>query len=326
MLTRTFAMISVVLAALVATPTAAQAQAWPARPVRVVSPYSSGSGPDIFLRVVAEKLSRQWGQQVVVDARAGANGFIAIEAVKKAAPDGYEMLLAGNAHATINPNLFAKVPYDIEADFAPVAMLYRTPFYIAVAANGPYRTVGDIIAAARAEPGKLSYGTPYVGSPAHLGSVNLELLTGTRMIHVPFKDTVQIYASVGNGDVSWAFGTIGSTNPLVKTGKAKLIAVAAKSRSPGMPDVPTVAEAGGPAGLEVDAWVAILAPRRTPAEIVRKVNAEVVRLLGDADVRERLTVLGFDAYPATPEQLSEIIRTDLRRNADLVKRTGAKSE
>ena len=307
-------------------PSAASAQAWPAKPVKVVSPYSSGSGPDVFLRVVGDKLSRQWGQQVLVDARAGANGFIAIESVKKAAPDGYEMLLVGNAHATINPNLFAKIPYDIEADFTPVAMLYRTPFYITVAANGPYRNVADIIAAAKAEPGKLTYGTPYVGSPAHLGSVNLELLTGTRMIHVPFKDTVQIYASVGNGDVSWAFGTIGSTLSIVKTGKARLIAVAAKTRSPGMPDVPTIGEAGGPAGLEVDAWVAILAPKRTPADIVRRVNAEVSKLLGDADIRDRLNVLGFEAYPTTPEQVSEIIRTDLRKNADLVRRTGAKAD
>jgi len=314
------------LSVLVFGSSAAAAQSWPAKPVKVVSPYSSGSGPDVFLRVVGDKLSRQWGQQVLVDARAGANGFIAIETVKKAAPDGYEMLLVGNAHATINPNLFAKVPYDIEADFTPVAMLYRTPFYVAVAANGPYRMVADIIAAAKAEPGKLTYGTPYVGSPAHLGSVNLELLTGTRMIHVPFKDTVQIYASVGNGDVNWAFGTIGSTLPIVKTGKARLIAVAAKTRSPGMPDVPTIGEAGGPAGLEVDAWVAILAPKRTPADIVRRVNADVLKLLGDADVRDRLNVLGFDAYPATPEQVSEIIRTDLRKNADLVKRTGAKAD
>ena len=318
--------LTMAFAAIALGPSAAFAQAWPAKPVRVVSPYSSGSGPDVFLRVVGDKLSRQWGQQVLVDARAGANGFIAIEAVKKAAPDGYEMLLVGNAHATINPNLFAKVPYDIEADFTPVAMLYRTPFYITVAANGPYRNVADIIAAAKAEPGKLTYGTPYVGSPAHLGSVNLELLTGTRMIHVPFKDTVQIYASVGNGDVNWAFGTIGSTMPIVKTGKARLIAVAAKTRSAGMPDVPTIGEAGGPAGLEVDAWVAILAPKRTPAEIVRRVNADVLKLLGDADVRDRLNVLGFDAYPATPEQVSEIIRTDLRKNADLVKRTGAKAD
>jgi tripartite-type tricarboxylate transporter receptor subunit TctC len=313
-------------AAFAQTPATAPAQAFPSRTVRINVPFSAGSGPDVFVRVLAERLSKLWGRQVLVDARPGGNGFIAIEAVKKAPPDGHELLIVANSHMAINPNLMKKLPYDPEKDFVPVALLFRNSFFITVASDSPYQSVPALIAAAKANPGKLSYGTPYVGSPPHLGSALFEYLTGTKMIHVPFKDTTQIFISVANGDVSWAFGSVGSTAPIVKTGKLKLIAIGAKSRLPTHPDIPTIEEAGGPPGVLVDAWTGLIAPRGTPEAVVRRINGDIVRQLGEADILERLRILGFEAAPVTPEAFGEIIRSDIKRMGEIIRRVGVTAD
>jgi tripartite-type tricarboxylate transporter receptor subunit TctC len=304
----------------------AGAQEFPSKVIKLTSPYSAGSGPDVIARAVAEKMSKTWGQQVIVDARPGANGFIAMEAVKRAPADGHDLAIVGNAHMTINPALFRKLPYDAKADFAPVAMLYSTPFFIAVSANGPYRTMADLIADAKANPGKISYGSPYIGSPSHLGSALLESSTDTKMIHVPFKDALQIFTSIANGDVGWALGTLGTAGALVRAGKIKLIAVAARKRLPSHPDIPTVDEAAGLKGFDVDAWVAVMAPRRTPPAVVQRINAEVNKILDQPDVKDRLTALGFVPAPDTPEGLAQTIDRDLKKYGELVKRTGASAE
>ena len=295
---------------------------FPSKTVRINVPFSAGSGPDVFLRILAEKLSRTWGQQVIVEARPGGNGFIAFDVVKRAPPDGYELLVAANSHLAINPNLFKKLPYDPEKDFVPVALLFRNTFFIAVASDGPYQTVPALIAAARTSPGKLSYGTPYVGSPPHLGSALFEFRTGTKMIHVPFKDTTQIFISVANGDVSWAFGSVGSTAPIVKMGRLKLLAIGAKSRLATHPDVPTIEEAGGPSGLLVDAWTGLIALRGTPEEVVRRINGEIVKQLGEPDILDRLSILGFEPAPLTPEAFGETIRADNQRLGEVIRRIG----
>src|SRR5438477_3982185 len=219
------------------------AQTYPTKVVKITAPYSAGAGPAVFARILAEKLSRAWSQQVLVDPRPGASGFIAIEAVKNAAPDGHELLVVSNAHVAINPALYKKLPYDPDKDFVPVAMFYRTPFFLIVAAAGPYQNVRALIAAAKANPGAVTYGSSYVGSPSHLGSAEFEFLTGTKMIHVPFKDQSQMYVSIANGDVGWAFSTLGSALPLIQSGKIKLIAIASKERLKTLPDVPTIQEA-----------------------------------------------------------------------------------
>src|SRR5713101_4328154 len=164
---------------------------YPTKVVKILAPYSSGAGPSVFMRIMGDKLAKAWGQQVIVDSRPGASGFIAIEAVKNAAPDGHELLVVSNSHVAINPALYKKLPYDPDKDFVPVAMFYRTPFFIIVSRNGPYQTVPALIAAAKASPGTVSYGSSYVGSPSHLGSAQFEYLTGTKMIHVPFRDQSQ---------------------------------------------------------------------------------------------------------------------------------------
>ncbi len=299
---------------------------YPTKVVKVLSPYSSGAGPSVFMRIMGDKLSKAWGQQVIVDSRPGASGFLAIEAAKNAAPDGHELLVVSNAHVAINPVLYKKLPYDPQKDFVPVAMIYHTPFFITVKTDGPYPTVQALIAAAKANPGKLTYGAPYIGSPSHLGGADFAYRIGTKMVVVPFKDQSQIYVSIANGDLDWMLSTLGSALPLLTAGRIKLIAIAAKQRSKSAPDVPTVQELGGPAGFEVGSWLAVLAPRGTPPELVRRINADVNKQLADPDVLERLKILGFEPSPGTPEQLAEEILSDTKTYGDLVRLTGATAD
>jgi tripartite-type tricarboxylate transporter receptor subunit TctC len=306
--------------------TLAFAQTFPSKAVKFTAPFAAGAGPAIFTRIMAEKLSKAWSQPVIVEAKPGASGFLAIEAVKNAAPDGHELLVVSNAHVAINPALYKTLPYDPRKDFVPVAMFYRTPFFLAVATAGPYQSVPALINAAKAKPGTVSYGSSYVGSPSHLGSAEFELLTGTKMIHIPYKDQSQMYVAIAGGDVGWAFSTLGSALPLMQSGRLKLIAIAARQRLKTLPDVPTLEEAGGPAGMVVDSWLAVVAPRGTPPETVRKINADINRQLADPEVLAQLERFGFEAAPGTPEQLADIFRADEKKFADLVRRTGATAD
>ena len=273
-------------------------------------------GAAVFTRVLADKLARAWSQQVIVDPRPGASGFIAIESVKNAPPDGHELLVVSNAHVAINPgavqeaSVRSREGFCAGGDDLPHAVLPHR-----VDASGPYSNVAKLIAAAKANPGAVSYGSSYVGSPSHLGAAEFEFLTGTKMIHAPFKDQSQMYVAIANGDVGWAFSTLGSALPLMQAGKLKLIAIAAKQRQKTLPEVPTVEESGGPAGFEVDSWLALVAPRGTPPDVVRRINAEVNRQLAEPDVLEQLQNFGFQAAPGTPEQLAETIRADAKKYA-----------
>jgi tripartite-type tricarboxylate transporter receptor subunit TctC len=326
MMSRTISRLVVVTLAWLGAGTLALAQTFPMKVVKITAPYSSGAGPAVFTRVLADKLARAWSQPIVVDPRPGASGFIAIESVKNAPPDGHELLVVSNAHVAINPALYKKLPYDPDKDFVPVAMIYRTPFFLTVSTAGPYSSVAQLIAAAKANPGAVSYGSSYVGSPSHLGAAEFEFLTGTKMIHAPFKDQSQMYVAIANGDVGWAFSTLGSALPLMQAGKLKLIAIASKQRQKTLPEVPTVEESGGPAGFEVDSWLALVAPRGTPPDVVRRINAEVNRQLAEPDVLEQLRNFGFQAAPGTPDQLAETIRADAKKYAELVRRTGATAD
>jgi tripartite-type tricarboxylate transporter receptor subunit TctC len=304
---------------------AAQAQQYPTRVVKLVAPYSAGAGPAVFMRTMADRLARTWGQQVIVDARPGASGFIAIEAVKNAAADGHELLVVSNAHVAINPALYRKLPYDPQVDFTPVGMIYHTPFFVTVKSDGPYATVPVLVAVAKANPGKITYGAPYVGSPAHLGGAEFAHRTGASMLLVPFKDQSQMYVSIANGDLDWALSTLASAAPLMKAGRIRLLAIASGRRSPSAPGIPTMREAGGP-DFEVDSWLALLAPRGTPAAVVRRINADMNAELAAPEVLERMKALGFEPSPGTPEQLAEAIRADAKTYAELVRLTGASAD
>jgi tripartite-type tricarboxylate transporter receptor subunit TctC len=301
-------------------------QTFPSKPVKITAPYSAGAGPAVFTRMMADKLAKTWGQPVIVEARPGGSGFIAIEGWKSAAPDGHELLVVSDAHVAINPALYKKLPYDPNRDFVPVAMFYRTPFFLIVSTSGPYASVPALVAAAKAKPDTVSYGSSYVGSPSHLGSAEFAFLTGTKMIHVPFRDQSQMYVSIANGDVGWAFSTLGSALSLMQAGRIKALAIAAQQRSKSLPETPTMAEAGGPPELRVDSWLALVAPRNTPPETIRQINAEVNRQLADPEVQKQLLQFGFEAAPGTPEQLAEVIRADAKKYADLVRRTGATAD
>ena len=312
--------------ALAWTATDVQAQEFPTRIVRIVSPFPTGSGPDAAARVLADRLERYWNQHVLVEPKPGGSGFIAADAVKNGAADGHDLLITDNGLVTISPSLFKKLPFDVERDFAPAALFFRTPFYITIASNGPIQTPKQLIAAARANPGGVSYGSPFIGSPSHLGSALFEMQTKTRMIHVPFKETTQLFTAVASGDVTWALGTVAPTGALVRAGKLKLIAVAAPSRVGTQPDVPTVAEAGGPEGYEVTAWVGFLARRGTPAATLDKIQRDVGRALNEPEVKAALATIGFEPVQSSRDAFAALIRSDTKKNAELVARSGAKAD
>ena len=302
------------------------AQTFPTQPVRIISPFPAGSGPDVIARIVGEKLNASWKQSVIVDSRPGANGFLAAPAVKQAAPTGYDLLMADVGHLSISPSLFKKLPYDPKADFVPVGLLYRTSFFIAVGANSPYRTAKDLISAAAAAPGKLSYGSNSVGGPLHLGAAQLEAATGTKMLHVPYKEISQLYAAVSTGEVDWAMASIASAGPLLKAGKIRFIAVADDARAASMPNVPTLEESGGPKSVKARTWVGLLAPKGTPAAVVTTLNKGLNDVLNQPDVIERLATFGFVPDPVTPAAFASLIDSETVVYAEVVKRTGASAE
>ena len=299
---------------------AASAQPFPAKAVRAVSPYSPGSGPDSVLRLIAAKAGGVWGQQLIVDNRPGANGLIAIGEAKRAAPDGYTLLAVDNTHMALQPHLFKQLAYDPVKDFEPVAPLYSTNFFVVVAADSPWKDVADLIKAAKAKPGDITYGSWGIGSVAHVGASMLESATGTQMTHVPFKEMGQVYSSIATGDIKWAFGTAATAGAMYQAKKVKFLALAAPKRLAGFTNVPTVAEAGGPANFEVGTWVGLFAPRGTPAPVIERIHADMGKILAAADVRERLAVFGFEPYIGPPSELSKAMERDSRRFGEIVKR------
>jgi len=301
------------------------AQSFPTQPVRIISPFPAGSGPDVVARIVGEKLTASWKQGVVVDARPGASGFLAIGAAKQAAPTGYDLLLADVGHLSISPSLFKKLPYDPRADFVPIGGVYRTSFFVVVATNSPIRTVKDLIAAA-ATPGKVTYGSNSIGGPLHLGAAQLEAATGTKMTHVPYKEISQLYIAVSTGEIDWAMGSIASAGPLLKAGKVRFIAVADDARSPSLPNVPTLEESGGPKGIKARTWVALLAPRGTPAAVVTTLNQSLNDTLRQPDVAEKFATFGFVPDPTTSAALATLIDSETGVYAAMVKRTGASAD
>jgi tripartite-type tricarboxylate transporter receptor subunit TctC len=310
-----FAVAGLTLAACVQP---ALAQQYPTKPVKIITPFPSGSGPDSVLRVVGDKLNKQWGQQIVVENRPGANGFIGIEAAKKGAPDGYTLLEAEDAHFALQPYLHKSVPYDVK-DFEPVATLFRTYFFVVVPANSPFKNMTDLLNAAKAKRGELTYGSWSVGSPGHVGAAMLEAATGTQMVHVPFKEMTQLFAAVANNDVAWSFGSAASSGPMYRAKKVRYIAVAAPKRVAGFEDVPTVAEAGGPANFEVKAWVAIFTPKGTPQPIIARINESINKALAEPDVKERFAGFGFEPFASTPGDIAKLLEADSKTFGQIVK-------
>ncbi|WP_051676278.1 Bug family tripartite tricarboxylate transporter substrate binding protein [Polaromonas glacialis] len=299
------------------------AQSFPNQTVRFISPFPAGSGPDVIARIVGERLGASWKQPVVIDSRPGASGFLAASAVKQAAPTGYDLLLADVGHLAISPSLFKKLPYTPKTDFVPVGGIYRTSFFVVVGANSPFHSVKDLIAAAAKSPDKVTYGSNSIGGPLHLGAAQVEAVSGTKMVHVPYKEISQLYLAVSTGEIDWAMGSLASAGPLLRAGKVRLIAVADTARSTAMPNVPTFEESGGPKGVIVRSWVALMAPKETPPALVATLNNSLNDVLKQPEIAEKFSTFGFVPYPLAPSAVSSLIDSETVFYADMVKRTGA---
>jgi tripartite-type tricarboxylate transporter receptor subunit TctC len=301
----------------------AQAQSFPIKPVRVITPFPAGSGPDAAMRVLGEHLARKWGQPVVVDNRPGGNGFIAVAAFKAAPPDDHSLLLIDSNHVTTHPHTFARLPYDAEKDFQPLGMILRTPFFVAVAADSPYRSLEDIVAAAKARPDGVTYGSWFMGSPGHIGALRLQSLRGVSMRHIPYRDFGQLYAAVATREVDWALGSVASAGGLERAGKLKFLAVAAAARDPLYPNVPATAELPALRGFEVAAWAGLFASRATPAGVAERIAADMREALDKPEVVERYRTFGYEAPRLTTAAYAQLIRDETAawgsviRNANL---------
>ena len=302
---------------------AASAQNFPSKTVRIITPFPVGSGPEGVARLVADKLSRLWGQPVVVENRPGGNGFIAIDAFRRGATDGHDLIQLDNVHLTAYPHLFKRLPYDAHRDFDVLLPLFKTYFFMATSVNSKYKNVADVIADAKANPGKLNYGSWSVGNPVHLGSALFETVTGTQMQHVIFKETSQLYTSVAQGDMDFSFGSSATAGPLYRSGKIKFLAVAAPRRIAAYKDVPTVAEAGGPANFEISGWTAIAAPKGLPRAVAEKITRDIEKVLSEPDVQEKYLAFGYEAFPTTRDQFVQYIQAESAKQAAVIKKAEA---
>jgi tripartite-type tricarboxylate transporter receptor subunit TctC len=322
-MTRTVMLVA--LCAIVSWSASALAQQpYPSRPIRLISPFAPGGGNDILCRTIAPKLTERIKQQVIVDNRPGANGIIGTEVAARSAPDGYTIVLIPSGHA-VNASLHRKLPYDSIRDFTPITLVGSSPLILAVHPSLPARNVKQLIALAKAHPEQLTYGSAGIGSSGHLGGALFDALTGTKMVHVPYKGMSLAITDLMSGQVSLVFGTSLSVMPHVRSGRLRAMATTGAQRSPALPDLPTVAGAGVP-GYEAGLWYGFVGPARIPAEIVRRLNSEIVAVLKLAEVRERLASQGVDARPSTPEEFGRLLASDLERWAKVVQRAGIRAE
>jgi tripartite-type tricarboxylate transporter receptor subunit TctC len=304
---------------------AADAQSWPTKPVRMVIPFPPGGTTDILGRVAAQKLSEAIGQQVVPDNRPGASGNIGTEQVAKAPPDGYTLLTAPGSTLTIHPSLYAKLGFDPLKDFAPITILAGVPNLLVVHPSLPVRNVKELIAIAKAKPDQLNYASTGAGQSTHLSMELFKNMAGVKIVHVPYKGSAPAVTDLLGGHVPMMFDNMPSALPHVKAGKLRALGVSTVKRSATAPDVPTVAESGLP-GFDVTVWFAVLAPAATPREIIERANRILVKALQASDVRERLASQGAEPVGNTPEQVTAQMKTDLAKWAKVIKAADIKIE
>ena len=300
----------------------ASAQKFPDKPIRFIVPFPPGGGNDILARALAPKMGEFLGQPVVIDNRAGAGGNIGTDLAAKSPPDGYTILIASN-QVTINPWLYAKLPFDIEKDFVAVAQAASVPMVLAVHPSVPANTLKEFIALAKASPGRFNHATPGTGTPQHIAFEVFNHAAGVNVTHIAYKGTGPAIADLIGGQVQAAIGTMASLEPHVKAGKLRALGVTTPKRSQTMPSVPTIAEAALP-GFEVPLWYSILAPAGTPKEIVARLSSDIARALAVPETKERLTAQGFDVAYLNPEQMSELIRHDIARWQKSIRDIGLK--
>lgn len=297
--------------------------AYPDKPVRLVIPFPAGGGADSMARPLAAKLSTLLGQPVVLEHRAGAGGTIAAEAVAKAAPDGYSLLFGTVGTHAINPSLRSKLPYDPVADFAPVAMTHVAPRVLVVLPSLPAADVKELIAHAKAKPGALTFGSSGNGGVNHLAGALFMSMAGVDMLHVPYKGSSPAAQDLLGGRLSMVFDSIVVWTEHIKTGKVRALGVSSPARTPALPNVPTIAESGLP-GFDVANWLGVLAPARTPPDIVARLSAELKVAMADPAIRQQMVAAGIDVVYSTPAEFAETIRKDIAKWAVVIKATGAR--
>lgn len=299
--------------------------AYPSKPIRLIVPFVPGGVTDTSGRLIADQLSRRLGQQVIVDNRPGASGNIGTQVVASAPPDGYTLVLAFDGTMVINPHVFDKISFDTIKDFAPIGKIGDAIIIIVANPAVPVKTLQDVIALSKKEPGGLSFGTSGTGGTPHIAGELLKMRTGANLVHVPYKGGGQALSDVMGGQIPLVYTAIASANGLIKSGKVRAIAVSSAQRSSSLPDVPTFIESGVP-DFVINSWVGILAPAKTPKAIVDKLNTELNAVLSDPEVREKLNVMGIRATPGTPEKFGDDIKRDLARYGPVVKAAGIKVE
>lgn len=299
-------------------------QAYPSKPIRIVTPFGPGQGPEVLIRLVAEKLQAAWGQSVIVENKPGASGFIAFEAAKLAAADGYTLVNMDSFHIGTQPHLFNKRPYDAFRDFEPITPLIRNYFIVAVPTDSPWRSVTDLVAAARVKPDAVSYGSWGVASPAHLGGALIEAHAGTKMLHVPFKNPGELYQSVANKAVDFAFATPISAKGMLDAGRLRLLAVAAPRRTQGYEQIPTVAESGGPSNFVLAGWAGLLAPKGTPSDVINKLNQGLRSAMAAPDIKSRLPAFTYEDFTMSPADMRKTMEQELASWGPVITRAGIK--
>jgi tripartite-type tricarboxylate transporter receptor subunit TctC len=319
------AWIASIIALVVFCAAPAQAQNYPAKPIHILVPYAPGGISDIASRILGAKLTEAWGQQVLVENRPGGNGFIAMAAAAKAAPDGYTMVMATGGDVAINPAMFKEMPYDVEGDLAPIAMVSDAPLVLAAHAGAPYNTVADVIAAAKAQPGRISVATPGNGSINQIVLEWMALNTGTQFQHIPYKGGAPAAAALAAGDIPLGVLASSSVAPHVKSGRVRVLAVTMAKRSTLNPEWPTLQQEGV---KEIDAsnWTALFAPKATPQPIIDKLNAEVVKILNMPDVKERFAGGGVVTIPSSAAELDARVKQEAERFRAIVQKANIRPD
>ncbi len=294
----------------------APAAGYPERPLRLIVPTTQGGGADTLARHIGTRASERWGQQVVVDNRPGANGITGVEAVAKAPADGYTLLMAFTDHF-VNPSLYRTLPFDMAKDFAPVVFVGSLPFVLAVHPSVQANSVQELIALAKARPGKLNFGSAGTGGSVHLAGELFKSMAGVNLTHVPYKGTSAAMPDLVGGRIELMFPSAITAKPFADNGRLKLLAVTSAQRSPDVPQLPTVAESGIP-GFEVGIWYGVLAPAGTPAEVVKKLNVDIRDVVGTDDFRALMAKQGVTVAPGTPEQFGAFCAAETRKWAKVV--------
>ncbi len=319
------AWIATVIALVVFCAAPAQAQNYPAKPIHILVPYAPGGISDIASRILGAKLTEAWGQQVLVENRPGGNGFIAMAAAAKAAPDGYTMVMATGGDVAINPAMFKEMPYDVEGDLAAIAMVSDAPLVLAAHAGAPYNTVADVIAAAKAQPGRISVATPGNGGINQIVLEWMALNTGTQFQHIPYKGGAPAAAALAAGDIPLGVLASSSVAPHVKSGRVRVLAVTMAKRSTLNPEWPTLQQEGV---KEIDAsnWTALFAPKATPQPVIDKLNAEVVKILNMPDVKERFAGGGVVTIPSSAAELDARVKQEAERYRAIVQKANIRPD